>query len=263
MAEKVILVLVDGMRPDALLTCGHPFVETLKEIGTCYFSAQTVMPSVTLPCHMSLFHSVDPDRHGILSNTYVPQVRPIEGLVDRLDNCGKKCAFFYNWEELRDLSRPDHLHTSLLISEHKADRTDDKITDAAIRYISEESPDFVFLYLGETDELGGHDNGWMSDVYLQVVNNAIECVKRLYESLPAGYTLILTADHGGHGRGHGSDLPEDMTIPICCVGPRFSSNVSLPGGSIKDIAVTIADLLDVKRVKEWEGSALAFTADET
>ena len=258
MAEKVVLVLVDGMRPDGFLQCGHPFVAELMERSTSYLQAQTVVPSVTLPCHMSLFHSVDPERHGILSNTYVPQVRPIKGLVDQLDEHGKKCAFFYNWEELRDLSRPDHLHTSLLISEHKAEQTDNKITDAAIRYIQEEQPDFLFLYLGETDELGGHDNGWMSEIYLRVVNNAIACTQKLYESLPEDYTLILTADHGGHGRGHGSELPEDMTIPILCVGPRFAPKTALNGGSIKDIAVTVADLLEVPHVKEWEGTPLQY-----
>ncbi len=112
--EKVILILVDGMRPDGLLACGHPYTETLIAESASCLTAQTVLPSVTLPCHMSLFHSVEPDRHGILSNTYVPQVRPVEGLVDRLDSAGKKCAFFYTWEELRDLSRPDHLHTGLV-----------------------------------------------------------------------------------------------------------------------------------------------------
>ena len=90
MAEKVILVLVDGMRPDGLLQCGHPFVDTLRKNATVYLQAQTVNPSVTLPCHMSLFHSVDPERHGITTNTYIPQVRPLEGLVDRLDNHGRQ-----------------------------------------------------------------------------------------------------------------------------------------------------------------------------
>ena len=32
MAEKVIVILTDGMRPDALTSCGHPFVEKMKEI---------------------------------------------------------------------------------------------------------------------------------------------------------------------------------------------------------------------------------------
>ena len=48
MAEKVILVLVDGMRPDGLLQCGHPFVDTLRKNATVYLQAQTVIPSVTL-----------------------------------------------------------------------------------------------------------------------------------------------------------------------------------------------------------------------
>ena len=214
MSEKIVLVLVDGMRPDGLIQCGHPFVEELKKISAYSLTARTVMPSVTLPCHMSLFHSVDPDRHGITTNLYVPQVRPIEGLVDRLDAQDKKCAFFYTWEELRDLSRPNHLHTALCINQHKQHGTDNLITDAAIDYINKEAPDFLFLYLGETDELGGHD------------------------------------------RGHGSDLPEDMTIPIFCEGPRFEKGREYPGGSIKDIAPTVAKLLEARPAKEWEGKPL-------
>ncbi|MBQ6065609.1 MAG: alkaline phosphatase family protein [Clostridia bacterium] len=256
MPEKVILILVDGMRPDGYLQCGHPFVEKLLARSAYSLTAQTVMPSVTLPCHMSLFHSVDPDRHGITTNTYIPQVRPIEGLFDRLDNAGKKCAFFYTWEELRDLSRPDHLHRALMINQHKQDDTDIKITDAAIEYINAEQPDFLFLYLGQTDELGGHDHGWMSPEYLNCVNVAVGCTEKLIDSIPADYTVILTADHGGHGRGHGSDDPQDMTIPILITGPRFEKGKEYPGGSVKDIAPTVAKLLEVPPAREWEGKAL-------
>ena len=256
MAEKVLLVLVDGMRPDGFLQCGHPFVEPLLARSAYSLTAQTVLPSVTLPCHMSLFHSVDPDRHGITTNTYVPQVRPIEGLFDRLDNAGKKCAFYYTWEELRDLSRPDHLHQAMLINQHKQEETDQKITDAAIAYINAETPDFLFLYLGQTDELGGHDHGWMSPEYLRCVNIAVGCTEKLINSIPADYTVILTADHGGHGRGHGSDDPQDMTIPIVITGPRFEKGKEYQGGSIKDIAPTVAKLLEVTPAREWEGKPL-------
>ena len=75
--NKVVLILLDGMRPDAL--DGIPLVEELRKTASYTLDAETVFPSVTLPCHMSLFHSVDPSRHGILSNTYTPQVRPIDG----------------------------------------------------------------------------------------------------------------------------------------------------------------------------------------
>ena len=130
MAEKVILALVDGMTG-----CGHPFVKMLLDASAHDLHGQTVFPSVTLPCHMSLFHSVDPDRHGILTNDYTPMVRPIVDLTARLDAYGRKCAFFYTWEELRDLTRMDRLHTSLCLNQHKQPDTDTLITDAAIRYI--------------------------------------------------------------------------------------------------------------------------------
>lgn len=256
MSEKVILVLVDGMRPDGMLGCGHPFAEALVSLSAHALDAQTVIPSVTLPCHMSLFHSVDPSRHGITTNLYMPQVRPIDGLFDQLDRYGKKCAFFYTWEELRDLSRPDHLHTALCFNQHKSRDTDTKITDAAIAYIRDEQPDFIFIYLGETDEVGGHDCGWMSEQYMKSVNKAMGCIERIYRNMPEGYTLITTADHGGHDRSHGTEMPEDMTIPICFCGPRFTAGTALSGVSIKDIAPTVAALLDVPAVREWEGKAL-------
>ncbi len=253
MANKVILILVDGMRPDAVLTCGN---EKIKErIKECAYTlhARTVMPSVTLPCHMSLFHSVDPERHGILTNTYVPQVRPIEGLVERLDLAGKKNAMFYTWEELRDLSRVDHLHRSVVYNEHRDTDADRKITTAAIQYIREENPDFLFLYLGDTDERGGHDTGWMSETYMKVVSNALDQVERVYNEIPAEYDVIVTADHGGHDRSHGTERPEDMTIPIICRGPHFKAGRDLGERSIKDIAPTIVALLGAAPAREWEG----------
>ena len=70
--KKVLLILVDGMRPDSLAACGNPFVGEMLAHSRYTLTGQTVMPSVTLPCHMSLFHSVTPERHGILTNTYVP-----------------------------------------------------------------------------------------------------------------------------------------------------------------------------------------------
>ncbi|NMA82317.1 MAG: hypothetical protein GX962_00435, partial [Epulopiscium sp.] len=106
MDKKVILILVDGMRPDSLEICGNKFIETFKGVSEFTLNGKTVYPSITLPCHMSLFHSVPPERHGILTNTYVPQVRPIKGLFEVLHEAGKSCTSVYNWEELRDLGRP-------------------------------------------------------------------------------------------------------------------------------------------------------------
>lgn len=255
MAEKVILILVDGMRPDGLLQCGHPFADRLFKESTACMQAQTVFPSVTLPCHMSLFHSVDPARHGTTTNTYAPQVRPIEGLIERLRTADKKCAFFYTWESLRDLYRPGGLHTAVCVNLHQNAEADRKITQAALDYIRREDPDFMFLYLGDTDECG-HNFGWMSKEYLACIHNAVGCVQQVYDALSSGHTLILTADHGGHERMHGTELPEDMTIPLILHGPRFTPGAALESASLKDIPATICALLGAAPAKEWEGKVI-------
>ena len=253
MAEKVVFILVDGMRSDGMLACGHPFASEFIKLSTHSLNAQTVMPSVTLPCHMSLFHSVKPERHGIISNLYVPQVRPINGLFERLDLFGKKCAMFYSWEELRDVVRPGHMHTSVCYNLHKQENSDRKLTEAAISYIKQEQPDCLFLYLGQTDEVG-HTYGWMSEQYLTCVYNAWGLIERLYRELPEGYSLITLADHGGHERTHGTESPEDMTIPVCFFGKRFTPNAEIEGVTILDVAPTVAALLEVPPDPEWEGS---------
>ena len=256
--SKVVLILVDGMRPDAFLSSGNPYAAELLEDSTHCLSARSVVPSVTLPCHMSLFHSVDPDRHGILSNTYTPQVRPIDGLVERLDQFEKRCAFFYTWEQLRDLSRPGHLVASECINISPAKNTgvDARITDRCIDYLRSDAPDFAFLYLGETDEIGGHRHGWMSPEYLGCVSRALDCVKKVREAVGDTYDVILLADHGGHDRTHGTEMAEDMTIPLLLLGPDFEEGASLPAASLKDVAPTVAKLLGVPPVAEWEGRSL-------
>ncbi len=93
---KTLLILVDGMCPDALSDL--PLAQKYISRGASTMQAKTVMPSVTLPCHISLFHSVDPSRHGTTTNDYAPQVRPVKGLCEVLAAAKKRCAFFYDWE---------------------------------------------------------------------------------------------------------------------------------------------------------------------
>lgn len=74
-------------------------------------------------------------------------------------------------------------------------------------------------------------------------------------SLPDDFTVIVTADHGGHDRTHGTDSPEDMTIPFIIKGKDFKPGEK-PEISIKDIAPTVAKLLDIAPDQAWEGKSL-------
>ena len=258
MENKVLLILVDGMRPDSLSRCGGGRMEQFFRDGTYCLNTQTTFPPVTLPCHMSLFHSVDAGRHGTTTNVYMPQVRPVNGLIEVLAAAKKKCAFFYTWEQLRDLCTPDkHLEFSWFRRQYTetVSALEKKETQAAKDFIADETPDFVFLYLGGAD-CWGHRCGWMSEEYLASVQNAWECIEDICAALPQEYTVIVTADHGGHERTHGEDIPEDMTIPVTIHGARFPAGKELERCDIRDLAPTIVDILGVEPDEEWEGASV-------
>lgn len=264
MSEKVLLILVDGMRADSISACGDPEFEGFMRSGTYSFQGKTVFPPVTLPCHMSLFHSVDPERHGVYSNTYIQQNHPIDGLIEVLTAQRKKSGFFYTWEQLRDLYRPDsHMAYSWYMDQRffvypelkNIREVEHRATEAAKENILEFAPDFVFLYLGGADEYG-HNRGWMSCDYLEEVRWAWRCIRDICAVLPEEYNVIITADHGGHLRNHGENIPEDMTTPVSFHGPGFIPGRELGSFSIKDIAPTITDILGIEPGIDWEGRSI-------
>ena len=78
----------------------------------------------------------------------------------------------------------------------------------------------------------------------------------MIDEVGSKYTVIVTADHGGHDRIHGTDMPEDMTIPMFFVGEEFEKGKELSSVSILDLAPTISNIMGVQGAKEWEGKSL-------
>lgn len=204
---------------------------------------------------MSLFHSVDPARHGVTTNVYTPQVRPIDGLFECLGRTCR-CGMYYNWEDLRDVSRPGSLAESVCFSQYAQgyEQSNAMVTEAAIRGMHDHGMDMTFTYLGWADE-AGHEHGWMSEPYLLAVRESLRCVRQLIDQAPPRCVTLMLADHGGHERTHGVVIPEDMTIPVMIHGAGEVGQMTQTV-SIKDIAPTIAALMGCPVPKEWEGRNL-------
>ena len=255
-AKKVILILVDGMRPDGFEECGNPYTEKIKANSAYTLSARTAFPSLTLPCHFSLFYGVSPEKHKILTNTYAPQDVFLEGLFERLNMAKKKSCVYYSWEPLRELSRLESITSAEYVRIDDFEDVDSIVTEKAIKGIKEINPDFAFVYLGMTDAVG-HKMGWMGEEYLKCISSAIDNIKKIIEETNGEYTIVLTADHGGHSTTHGTDAEEDMTIPLFIYDKEFKNGEVLSDASILDIAPTIAEILGAKPSSEWEGKSLA------
>jgi len=255
-----ILVSIDGVRPDAIEQVDCPNIKKIISTGSSTMKASSVTPSITLPCHTSIFHSVPPSRHGILTNEWQPMARPVPGLIDIANQQDKRCAFFTNWENLRDLSRPGSLELSYFIRAAELyppkPYGDHLVAEAAQHYISENQLDFSFVYFGTLD-VYGHLYGWMSDEYLAQLERVDAALGILSNEISKESTILALSDHGGHERNHGTDLAEDMTIPWIISGPGIRAGYQIQTNvNLLDTAPTIARILDLKVPDVWEGKCI-------
>jgi predicted AlkP superfamily pyrophosphatase or phosphodiesterase len=233
-----------------------PTLDRLLAQGRAALAARSVMPSVTLPCHMSIFHSVEPGRHGIVTNTWTPQVRPVPGLFEVAHGAGRRTAAYYNWEELRDLWRPGALDTGFFWRDNRSPAGDARVAQAAAQGLRQEGLDLAFVYLGYVDE-AGHRHGWLSPGYLEAVAHADACIAQVWEALADRGTLLVTSDHGGHERSHGTAAATDLLVPLILAGEGVSGAGPLDGSvSLLDVAPTLAALLGLAAPEEWEGHSL-------
>ncbi len=193
--SPVVFIMLDGVRPDALTTANCPTLNSLRERGSSTMQARSVMPCITLPCHTSIFHSVPPTRHGITSNTFIPMACALPGLVEVARAAEKRVAFFYNWEQLRDIARPGNIYYAYFRDSADQPDGDDETVYEATRFIQKEKPDFAFVYIGTVDTTG-HDHGWMSREYMQQLEHIDSLLKGFFELLPSDYTAIVHSDHG-------------------------------------------------------------------
>jgi predicted AlkP superfamily pyrophosphatase or phosphodiesterase len=258
---RVLLCSMDGVRPDAIHATPTPTIDRLAANGSYTWNARTVMPSSTLPCHTSMMRGVAPERHGITSNTFHPIVRPVPSLLEAARAAGRRTAAFYNWEQLRDLAAPGSLHVSIMHGECTGPESDTFIAEQAVAAIRRFNLEVIFLYLGWPDECG-HKHGWMSAPYLEAISHADTCLGQVLNAIQeTGYaentTTLLISDHGGHDRTHGTDSPEDMTIPWVLHGPTILPGQKLSTSvNIYDTCVTLAHILGLPPSREWEGKVI-------
>jgi predicted AlkP superfamily pyrophosphatase or phosphodiesterase len=67
-SRHVVVVSIDGLRPDAITTFRAPTLQRLMREGSYTLSGRTIDPSKTLPSHTSMLTGQPPERHGVLWN---------------------------------------------------------------------------------------------------------------------------------------------------------------------------------------------------
>lgn len=273
--DHVVVISIDGLRPDAINAFGARTLQRLMAEGAFSLHAQTILPSKTLPSHTSMLTGVDADEHGITWNSDqtdehgTVSVPTVFGIA-RED--GFRTAAFFSKPKFHHLEAPstlDYVRSpkgGLMDYRWDAERTVAEVE----KYLESKAaaPNMMFVHIGEPD-YAGHLWGWMSPLYgdaVRVADRAVaEVLDEAGDRFGAGnFTVIVTADHGGHGKNHGSKDPRDTTIPWIAWGKGVEQGAALPLHiRTMDTAATALWLLGVDAPDRFEGHAVALAFDRT
>lgn len=239
---RVVIISIDGFRPDALARTTMPNVQALAARGSYTWSAQTINPSNTLPAHISMLTGVIPSVHTVSWDDYLPNKGSIKAttLFSAAKAAGKRTAMIVGKEKFITIKDAGGVDAFVLTT-----RGDDDLASQAIQQIAADY-DLVFLHFPDVD-LQGHATKWLSSEYLARLTQVDSAIGRVLEVLPGYSTVILTSDHGGSDFGHGTTQAAHMTIPWVIAGPRIRSATALSVRvNTTDTAVTAAYILGVR-----------------
>lgn len=244
----VVLVSIDGFRPDYLRRGNSPTLDGLADGGASAKGLISVFPSVTFPNHYSIVTGLFPDHHGIVNNTMFDSSVPGRpfSLASRdalanpawwnegtpiwvtLRRQGKRSStMFWPGSEtpIHGVQPDDWLpYTDAMTSRERVDRLLSWLDRS-----EDNRADFATLYFSEVDSYG-HRFGPGAPEVGEAVRRVDDAMRRLVEGLGRlgirdTTNLIVVSDHGMAevDPSHGIDLKGPLsglnTVALQWSGP--------------------------------------------
>lgn len=263
--RRVVLLVLDGLRADAVEKLELTTLRTLALNGAATFAAQTVRPSVTAAAMTSLISGVPPSVHGVASDRFaVPRnlgrLRPLPRLLKHRSL--PSAAFFgaiparYHWLA-GTLGRLAGVRETRFGGDSAA-----QILDLARESLSRQRDGLILIHWPDADR-AGHLRGWMSPPYVAAARAMDAELDRLLARLDLARDpstlLIICSDHGGGGvrpDDHDSEHPDDRTIPVVLAGGATVPTLLPPGISLLYLPPTILWALGLKIPSSYSGRVL-------
>lgn len=276
-AEHVFIISFDGGKPKVINEAEMPVIKRLAAEGASTWTANTIVPPKTLPSHTSMLTGLGPDKHQVLWNDWMP-LRRVADNVQTVFSLTKRAApdsitaafvgkvkFRHLWLkdslDMFDFNGPQAAGGPLPGSATEVEKRvvpAQTVARNASAYIVEKKPRVCFIHFPDADS-AGHKSGWGSPEQkeaFKVCDQALgQIVRAIDQAGIAGTSVILiTADHGGTGKNHKDDTPDDRNIPWIAWGKGVKKSHAITTAvNTFDTAATALWLLDVPLPAELDG----------
>ena len=227
---RVLLITIDGLRPDVLLRAETPNIRGLMAAGSYTMWAKTVPECYTLPAHVSILTGVSPQKHGVEWNDHIEEAYSLVPTLFELAKAGGlSTAMVTGKTKCVALDKPGTIHWKFLPRDEP--NPDALVARHAVAILRRHQPRVMFVHLADTDTVG-HLVGWGTPQQLRTIEEAdrqvgvvLGAVKAL--GLADSTLVVLTSDHGGAGLEHGPDDPRSRHVPWIVAGPGVRRGLDL------------------------------------
>jgi predicted AlkP superfamily pyrophosphatase or phosphodiesterase len=272
--KKVVIISIDGLRPDLALRGNTPNIHALMNIGSFTLWARTTAESVTLPSHTSMLTGVTPVKHGIQWNSDLPLKHPVYPMFPTIfelaRQAGYTTAMAAGKSKFINLAKPGTLNWVYIPSSPRDEDLD--VAAQAVGMILAHQPDLLFVHFPSVDN-AGHAYGWASAEQMDAIAEADESIGLILWALDQRHLrqstfILVTADHGGAGLSHGPDDPRSRNIPWIAAGPGIRKGIDLTTYvdlviNTEDTFSTAAYLLGIPIVQKVDGKPVLEIIDRS
>ena len=286
--RHVLHIGIDGLNPCFVDAPAPNIITRLSDNGAWTLNGRTLLQSWSAPCWTGVLCGTPHETSGVLNNAWLPpwkgyddrRITPASGadvplhcIFDVLKKQDKniRTAAFNQWDWFQWLTisatagsmdydvycePPEPVvkiqcdnDTIAVASEYIRD-----VLDAADR-------SYTFVYLMSVDE-AGHGYSWCSDEYMHQTRVVDQLVGELLDviddkNMQDDVMVVLTTDHGGHSRTHGTHRDDDLIIPMFIRGPGIKKNYEMEHEVRNiDVTATIARAMGYRSSVWWKGITL-------
>ncbi|MCS7223930.1 MAG: alkaline phosphatase family protein [Armatimonadetes bacterium] len=270
MENRAVIVSWDGGKPSAigrLVARGQlPVVAQLMRQGAYTLTARTIVPSSTLPSHASMLSGLTPEGHKVFWNNYQADKGYIQVPTVFLlaKQAGLMTGMVYSKKKLHHLAVPGSVDEEIFVAEDAS-----SVARHSVRLLKRNPVHLLFVHFSDPDA-AGHQDGWGSDkkgeppspAFLDALKACDRATGLLVTFLKSAglwdrTLLIVTADHGGQGKQHGSADDEDVLIPWVASGGLAAKKGKLwLMVKTMDTAPTVLLALGLPIPSDWDGKPI-------
>ncbi len=255
--NKVLIIGVDGCRPDALLAANTPNMDELWKEGAYTFEARTDEISSSGPAWSAMLTGVWHQKHNVMNNDYEnPDLEHYPHFFHRIrqEKPELKTYSVANWGPIHSiLQEGDATYTSSKIS-------DVQVASEVASILENKDVDVMFVQLDEVDGAGHrHDYKVESEKYLKAIERSDKQVGTMVSALEKrtsieneNWLIILSADHGGSNFGHGKNIPDHTTVFFIASGTSAKKGEITREVGVVDVAVTAMYHLGIPAKEAWD-----------